>query len=74
MKEYNEDMNTNQCWVYLESGECVDAATVAEAIAILTPRYRGTVLTSENVVSDTLELFAPEEPNGDFYSDRYGDW
>ena len=71
-------MKNNQCWVYLDSGECVDAATVAEAIAILAPRYSGRVLTTENVVgeavADAMVLQLQEEPNGDFYSDRYGDW
>lgn len=39
-------------WVYVASGECVDAPSVEEAITILSPRYRGETLTSDNVVEE----------------------
>ncbi len=49
-----------QCWVYVESGECVDAVTVEEAIAVLQPRYRGHTLSRENVMPEAEAAAAIE--------------
>lgn len=45
-----------QCWVYVDSGECVDAVTVEDAIAILRPRYRGHELTPDNVLPEAMAV------------------
>ena len=47
-------MAKKTCWVYVDSGECVDAVTVEEAIAVLAPRYRGHVLDATNVVPEAV--------------------
>ena len=61
-----------QCWVYVDSGECVDAVTVDEAIAILQPRYRGHELNTGNVVPEAVaEAMIREERethNGRFWA------
>jgi hypothetical protein len=43
-----------QCWVYVDSGECVDAVTVEEAIVLLQRYYRGCSLTPDNVVPERV--------------------
>jgi hypothetical protein len=64
-----------QTWVYVDSGECVDAATVEEAIGLLQSRYRSQKLTVENVVPEAVaeamiraerEVYA--EHNGRFWA------
>jgi len=61
-----------QCWVYVESGECVDAVTVEEAIAVLQPRYRGHTLSRENVMPEAEAEAAIREEmavhNGRFWA------
>ena len=48
----SKEKNEVPCWVYVDSGECVEAATVEEAIAVLRPRYPGYKLTMDNVVTE----------------------
>ena len=43
-----------QTWVYVDSGECVEARTVEGAIELLRPFYRGYQLTPENVVPEAV--------------------
>jgi hypothetical protein len=43
---------TKRTWVYVESGECVEARSVEGAIELLQPWYRGCELTPANVVTE----------------------
>jgi hypothetical protein len=43
---------TKRTWVYVPSGECVEARTVEGAIELLRPFYRGYELTPANVVTE----------------------
>jgi len=47
---------TKRTWVYVDSGECVEARTVEGAIELLQPRYRGCELTPANVVTEEEAL------------------
>lgn len=49
-----------QCWVYVESGECVDAVTVEEAIAKLRQWYPEDQLSRENVMPEAEAAAAIE--------------
>jgi hypothetical protein len=43
---------TKRTWVYVDSGECVEARSVEGAIELLQPRYRECELTPANVVTE----------------------
>jgi hypothetical protein len=49
-------MEANRTWVYVDSGECVEARTVEEAIERLQPFYRGHELTPANVVTEDVAM------------------
>ena len=40
------------CWVWIESGECVDAATHEEAVALLQYLNQSEVVKAEDVVDE----------------------